>query len=86
VGIVFAAVQEKLEMPVWYRPTSSPAFEFKEGNSDSFTLLTRALRHTELTRDDIPLLRAMAVAASDHFFNEVADAIDVVGPITVWNG
>jgi hypothetical protein len=39
---------------------------------------------SELAERHVPILRAMAVAARDPFFSEVADKIEQIGEIEVW--
>jgi hypothetical protein len=67
---------------VCWRPIKGTKY-FEGGRSDSLAAVLEACGHV-LTANHIPILRAMAVAARDPFFAEVADKIEQVGEIEVW--
>lgn len=56
---------------------------FHGGTSSSFDNLIRAIG-SELKESDVSVLRAMALASGDTFYDEVADIIEGVGAIRIW--
>ena len=70
----------KVSRSPWMRASrSSDVYEAQ----DSLSALLEACG-SNLTENHLPILRAMAVAARDPFFAEVADKIEQVGEIEVW--
>jgi len=67
-----------------WRPTSDKGKCFHNGTSSSFDRLRRALGGSEFGPEHVMQLRAMAIAAADPFYNEVADVIENVGSIEIW--
>lgn len=68
---------------VCWCPRDTPARRFTSGTSTSLDRVCRALG-AALSEAHIPALRAMAIAAEDSFYAEIADVIERVGPIKIW--
>jgi hypothetical protein len=71
-----------MSVTVCWRPSKGTQY-FEGGRPDSLAAVLEACGRA-LTANHIPILRAMAVAARDPFFAEVADKIEQVGAIEVW--
>lgn len=71
-----------MSVTICWRPTKGTK-HFESGRSDSLNALLEACG-SNISERHIVVLRAMAVAARDPFFAEVADKIEQVGEIEVW--
>ena len=68
---------------IHWRPASDEGKHFNGGTSLSFDKLKNIFGNT-LTENDVPTLRAMATAADDEFYDEIANCIENVGSIQIW--
>jgi len=68
---------------IHWRPATDEGKTFDNGTSSSYDRLIRACGSV-LDIADVPKLRAMAVAADNDFYNEVANTIEKVVSIKVW--
>ncbi len=68
---------------IHWRPESDEGKDFRGGTSTSFDKIRQTFGNV-LTQADVPALRAMAIAADDKFYHEVADKIEQVGSIKIW--
>jgi hypothetical protein len=68
---------------ICWQQSKTTGNKFEGGTSTSLTTLRTVFNGT-IQKADVPTLRAMAVAARDHFYTEVADAVERFGPIEVW--
>jgi hypothetical protein len=71
-----------MSVTVCWRPIKGTK-SFGGGRTDSLNALLESCG-SELAERHVPILRAMAVAARDPFFSEVADKIEQIGEIEVW--
>jgi hypothetical protein len=72
-----------MSVTIHWRPLSIKQRYFKNGTSSDLTILQDVVG-TEITTENIKTLRAMASAARNEFYNEVADAVEKYGDIKVW--
>lgn len=74
-----------MSVTVCWKPISKNSKNFAGGTSSSFAVLKTIFGDAPHLHDvDVPRLRAMAVAANDKFYDEIADTIERVGAIEVW--
>jgi hypothetical protein len=72
-----------MSVTIYWRPASDTAKSFKGGTSSVLKALQDTFGQT-ITSANIPELRAMARAANDPFYDEVAAVVERVGDIEVW--
>lgn len=72
-----------MSITICWRPTSKNDKHFNGGTSSSFAVLEQTFGKT-IGPEHLPALRGMARAASDAFYDEVADVVERVGEITIW--
>lgn len=72
-----------MSVTIHWRPTTDKGKHFKNGTSTSLANLKRAIGST-IGPADIDKLHAMAIAAEDAFFSEVAEIVERVGEIEIW--
>lgn len=72
-----------MSVTIHWKPLSTKERYFKSGTGSDLTVLDETFGR-EISVHDVPTLRAMARAARNEFFNEVADEIEKVGDIKVW--
>jgi hypothetical protein len=72
-----------MSLTIYWRPASDTAKSFKGGTSSALKALQDTFGRT-ITSANIPELRAMARAANDPFYDEVAAVVERVGDIEVW--
>jgi hypothetical protein len=72
-----------VSVTICWRPASDTGKHFEGGTSNSLAKL-KSVFGGVIREKDIPTLRAMAVAASDEFYSEVADVVENVGDIHFW--
>lgn len=68
---------------ICWRPANDEGKSFSGGTSTSYGKLRDTFGNI-LMEKDVATLRAMARAADDKFYEEVADTIDNVGSIQIW--
>lgn len=73
-----------MSITIQWRPASDDGKSFENGTSSEYTALVDAFGHT-LGEEDVRALRAIAKATRSKFWDEVADTIERVGPIKVWD-
>ena len=71
-----------MSVTIYWRSTSDKGKAFAFGTSSELENLKQACGD-RLDERDIPKLRAMSIAARCSFYDEVADAIETVGPIEI---
>lgn len=72
-----------MSVTIHWKPANKQEKHFSGGTSSSL----RALKETfgdEIGAHDVPTLRAMAKAANDKFYDEVANTVEQIGAITFW--
>lgn len=72
-----------MSVTIHWRPTSKKDKYFRGGTGTSLQILKDTFGDT-LGEADVKALRAMANAAKDEFYNEVADIIEQVGEIQIY--
>ena len=72
-----------MSVRIHWRPATDKGKSFEHGTSTTLERLVRAFGHC-LDETHVPKLRAMAIAAEDSFYNEVADIVEQVGTIEIW--
>lgn len=73
-----------MSISIQWRPATDDGRSFESGTSSEYAVLVETLGR-ELDETDVRTLRAMAKAANSEFYNEVADTIERVGAIKVWD-
>lgn len=72
-----------MSVTIHWRPVSEKSAYFRSGTSTSLDKLKRTFGN-RITEADMPALHSMCIAASDPFYDEVAQIIERVGEIEVW--
>jgi hypothetical protein len=72
-----------MSVSIHWRPATDSGKTFSSGTSDQLEKLQKVFGNG-LSQEDITVLRAMAVAASTTFYDEVADIVENVGAIEIW--
>ena len=72
-----------MSVTICWRPASDKGKSFEGGTSSSFDTMKETFGSV-IQPSDVVALRAMARAARDEFYNEVADIVENVGAIEVW--
>lgn len=72
-----------MSVNIHWRPASDSGKSFDGGTSSSLKRLDEVFSG-EIKEEDLEKLRAMAIAADDGFYNEVADIVEQVGSIKFW--
>jgi len=72
-----------MSVTINWRPTNTKDKHFDGGTSSSLQVLKQTFGQ-HIGPGDVAALRAMARAANDEFYNEVADTIEHVGEIEIW--
>jgi len=72
-----------MSVTIHWRPTTDKGRYFEGGTSSSLDVLKRTFGST-IGESDVKALRAMAKAANDQFYNEVADIVQQIGEIEIW--
>jgi hypothetical protein len=68
---------------IHWRPTGEIYRHFSDGTSSQLTVLNSVFG-PKIQTSDIRVLRAMAVASGQKFYDEVADVVEKNGDIQVW--
>jgi hypothetical protein len=72
-----------MSVTIFWRPLSKTANHFAGGTSSSLEILNQVFG-AQIGKEDVPALRAMALAARDTFYDEVADVVEKTGSIEIW--
>lgn len=72
-----------MSVTVHWRPCSETTAFFNHGRSTSFEKVRRAFG-TTIEECNVPALRAMAIAADDPFYDEVANVVEKHKAIEIW--
>lgn len=73
-----------MSISVLWEPVGAKKGRFENGTSSEYNAITKVIGNT-ISEEDIPILRAMAVAANSKFFDEVADIVEKIGGINIWS-
>jgi hypothetical protein len=73
-----------MSISIQWRQASDDGKSFETGTSSEYATLIEQFGPV-IAESDVPTLRAMARAAKSEFYNEVADTIERVGAIKVWD-
>ena len=72
-----------MSITIRWRPATDNGRAFTSGTSHSFECLKEACGQV-VEPHHVPMLRAMARAARDTFYDEVADIVERNGKIEIW--
>lgn len=72
-----------MSVTVHWRPLGEVTAYFKGGTSTSYDKVKRAFG-TRIETYNVPALRAMAIAADDPFYDEIADTVERHKAIEIW--
>lgn len=73
-----------MSITIKWLPASDEGKDFETGTSTEYTTLVDTFGHT-IGEGDVRAFRAIAKATGSRFWDEVADTIERVGPIKVWD-
>jgi hypothetical protein len=74
-----------MSITIKWRPASDDGKSFERGTSSEYRTLVDAFGSNTLGEEDVRVLRAMAKASDSRFYDDVADTIERIGPIKVWD-
>lgn len=74
-----------MSITIKWRPATDAGKDFERGTSSEYSTLVDTFGGNILGEEDVRVLRAMAKASDSRFYDEVADTIERVGPIKVWD-
>jgi hypothetical protein len=72
-----------MSVTICWLPQPGTGKHFSGGRSASLERLTKVFGGV-ITEPQVPVLRAMAIASGDEFYNEVADVVETAGAIKFW--
>ncbi len=72
-----------MSVTIHWEPCGTKKPHFRGGRSASLEVLKETFGH-EIHAKDVGVLRGMAIAANDEFYNEVADVVEKHGDIKFW--
>ena len=72
-----------MSVTINYIRTTEKNKHFEGGTSSNLEVLKKTFGNT-IAKANIPSLRAMAIAAKDEFYNEVADVVETENEIKFW--
>ena len=73
-----------MSISICWRPSTDEGKQFSSGTSTEYAILIEQFGEL-IHEQDAPTLRAMAKSSKSDFYNEVADVVERIGAIRVWD-